>query len=272
MSARVEGKVAFITGAARGQGRAYALRLAEEGAAGIIAIDVCAEVPHVQSQYPAATQEDLDETARLVEATGARILASVADVRDAEALAQAAERGADAFGKIDVVVANAGVCAVGPADELTSEVFQATVDVNLVGAWNTVSATLPHLLRNGSGSVILVSSAAGLKGLPFLAAYSASKHGVTGLARSLANELGQRNIRVNSLHPGAVATPMDGVAATFGPLLEANPAVGGSLMSALPDALSQPEDQANAMLFLASDESRFVTGHALAVDAGNSQF
>jgi SDR family mycofactocin-dependent oxidoreductase len=272
MASRVDGRVAFVTGAARGQGRAYAARLAEEGAAGIIAVDICADVPGAHLQYPGATREDLEETVGLVEAVGGRIVAEVVDVRDLDALTRAADRGASEFGKIDIVVANAGVCVVAPWDQLTPESLRATIDVNLIGAWNTVRATLPHLIRNGGGSVILVSSAAGLKGLPFLAAYTASKHGVTGLARSLAIELGQQNIRVNSLHPGAVATPMDGVAAAFGPLLEANPAVGGSLQSALPSALSEPEDQANAMLFLASDESKFVTGHALAVDAGNSQF
>lgn len=272
MTARVEGKIAFVTGAARGQGRAYALRLTEEGARGIIAVDICADVPGGTVQYPGATKQDLDETVRLVEAAGGSILATVADVRDLEALTTAADQGAAEFGKIDIVVANAGVCVVAPWDEVTPETFQTTIDVNLVGAWNTARATVPHLIENGGGSVILVSSAAGLKGLPFLAPYVASKHGITGLARSLANELGEHRIRVNSLHPGAVATPMDGVAEAFGPLIEAHPAVGGSLMSALPEAMTEPEDQANALLFLASDDSKFVTGHALAVDAGNSQF
>ena len=272
MSGRVEGKVAFVTGAARGQGRAYAVRLAEEGAAGIIAVDICATVPEVQVQYAGATQEDLDETARLVEAAGASVVTAVADVRSLDAVTAAADRGAERFGKIDVVISNAGVCTVAPWDELSEETVRATIDINLIGAWNTARATIPHLVKNGSGSMILVSSTAGLKGLPFLAAYTASKHGVTGLARSLAIELGQQNIRVNTLHPGAVETAMDGCAAAFGPLIEANPLIGGSLMPALPSALSQPEDQAHAMVYLASDESKFVTGAALAVDAGASQF
>jgi SDR family mycofactocin-dependent oxidoreductase len=272
MSSRAQGKVAFITGAARGQGRAHAIRLAEEGAEGIIAVDVCAAVPEAQLQYPGAVEEDLDETARLVKQAGGRVLAAVADVRDLEALVDVADRGAHEFGKIDVVVANAGVCTVAPWDEITPEMFQATIDVNVTGTWNTVRATMPHLMSNGGGSIILVSSAAGLKGLPFLVPYVASKHAITGMARALANEVGQQNIRVNSLHPGAVSTPMDEIASAFGPLIEANPAIGGSLQSSLESALTEPEDQANAMLFLASDESRFVTAHALAVDAGNSQF
>jgi SDR family mycofactocin-dependent oxidoreductase len=271
MASRAEGRVAFITGAARGQGRAHAVRLAEEGAA-VVAVDICATIPDAQVQYPGATKEDLDETVRLVDQAGGRIVARVADVRDLDALIAAAEDGAREFGKIDVVVANAGVCVVAPWDGVTPQMFRTTIDVNLVGTWNTVMATAPHLVRNGSGSVILVSSAAGLKGLPFLLPYVASKHAITGMARALAIELGPHNIRVNSLHPGAVATAMDGVASAFGPLIEANPAVGGSLQSPLPNAMSDPSDQANAVLFLASDDSRFVTAHALASDAGNSQF
>ena len=268
----MEDKVAFITGAARGQGRAHAIRLAQEGAAGIIAVDICAEVPDAQVQYSGATREDLDETVRLVEAAGGRISASVADVRDLDALIDAADRGAAEFGKIDIVVANAGVCAVAPWDKATPELVRTTVDINLIGTWNAVRATLPHLVSNGGGSVILVGSVAGLKGLPFLSAYTMSKHGITGLARSLAIELGQQNIRVNSLHPGAVATAMDDVASAFGPLLEANPAIGGSLQPMMPGLPSQPEDLANAMMFLACDDSRFVTGHALAVDAGAVEY
>jgi SDR family mycofactocin-dependent oxidoreductase len=272
MNGKMEGKIAFVTGAARGQGRAFAVRLAEEGAAGIIAVDICQAVPGAHLQYPGATKEDLDETARLVEAAGAAIVATVADVRDLDALTDAAARGAAQFGKIDVVVANAGVCVVAPWHEQSAETVRATIDINLIGAWNTARATLPHLVDNGGGSLIFVSSAAGLKGLPFLGPYTASKHGITGLARSLAIELGQQNIRVNSLHPGAVETAMDGCAAAFPALIEANPLIGGSLMPMLPSALSQPEDQANALLFLASDDSKFVTGHALAVDAGATQF
>lgn len=272
MSGRVEGKVAFITGAARGQGRAHAVRLAEEGAIGIVLADVCAAIPEVNVQYPGATLEDLDRTAQLVEAAGARVVKSVADVRDLDALETAADRGAAEFGKIDIVVANAGVCVVAPWDRAAPEMVRTIIDVNLIGTWNTVRATLPHLVSNGGGSIILVGSVAGLKGLPFLSAYTASKHGITGLARSLAIEVGQAGIRVNSLHPGAVATAMDGVSSEFGPLLEANPAIGGSLQPMMPGLPSQPEDLANAMLFLASDESRFVTGHALAVDAGAVEY
>lgn len=271
MAGRVEGKVAFVTGAARGQGRAHAVRLAEEGAS-IVALDVCAEVPHGTTQYAPATKADLDETVRLVEAAGGEVLAGVADTRDLEAVTELADAGAERFGKIDVVVANAGVCTIAGWDQITPEVFQTTLDVNVVGTWNTIRACIPHLIRNGGGSIVMVSSAAGLKGLPFLTPYVASKHAITGMARGLANELGEHAIRVNSVHPGAVDTAMAGGADAFGALLEAHPAVGGSLQSALPDALSDARDQAHAVLFLASDESRFATAGALAVDAGNSRF
>ncbi|HEX3787370.1 MAG TPA: mycofactocin-coupled SDR family oxidoreductase [Pseudonocardiaceae bacterium] len=271
MTGRVEGKVALITGAARGQGRAHAIRLAQEGA-DIIAVDICAPIKNVP--YPAATPDDLAETVRQVEALDRRIVSRIADTRDADALATAAGDGVAELGKLDIVVANAGICIMAPWSEVTPEIFKDTIDINLVGTWNTIMATAPHLVANGGGSIILTSSAAGLKGLPFLTPYVASKHGVTGLARAFAAELAKDNIRVNSLHPTGVRTAMgegDGVSA-IGPALENNPRVGGMFANTLPIETTEPEDQANAVLFLASDESRYVTALAMTVDAGNTQY
>jgi SDR family mycofactocin-dependent oxidoreductase len=271
MGGRVAGKVAFITGAARGQGRAHAVRLAQEGA-DIVAVDLCAPIPNVP--YPPATEDDLAETVRCVESLGRRAVARVADTRDLDALRAVADEGAAELGKLDVVVANAGICIMAPWDQVTPEMFRDTVDVNLVGTWNTVMATAPHLVRNGGGSIILVSSVAGLKGLPFLTPYVASKHGVTGLARSFASELAKHRIRVNSLHPSGVRTAMaDGDAMTaFGPALTDNPRVAAMFTNTFPLEISEPEDQANAVLFLASDESRPVTALAMTTDLGNAQY
>jgi SDR family mycofactocin-dependent oxidoreductase len=248
------------------------VRLAQEGA-DIIAVDICGPIAQV-NQYPAATEEDLAETVRQVEALDRRIVSAVVDTRDRTGLAAAVDSGVEQLGKLDIVVANAGICIIAPWDQVTPEIFDETISVNLTGTWNTVMASAPHLVRNGGGSVILTSSAAGLKGLPFLVPYVASKHAVTGMARSFAHELAQHRIRVNSLHPGGVDTAMGDPAATaaFGPALEANPGVGGMLTTSFPDPLSQPEDQANAVLFLASDESRFVTALAMTVDAGNTTY
>ncbi|HVW43385.1 MAG TPA: mycofactocin-coupled SDR family oxidoreductase [Amycolatopsis sp.] len=274
MSGRVEGKVAFITGAARGQGRAHAVRLAQEGA-DIIAVDICAPIPNVA--YPAATEDDLAETVRQVKALGRRIVSRVVDTRDLDALKAAADEGAAELGKIDVVVANAGICITAPWHEVTPEIFRDTVDINLIGTWNTVIATAPHVVRAGGGSIILTSSAAGLKGLPFLTPYVASKHGVTGLARAFAHELAKDNVRVNSLHPTGVNTPMgtvgsDGGVSPIEAAIADNPTVGAMYTNSLPIEVTEPEDQANAVLFLASDESRYVTALAMTVDAGNTQY
>jgi SDR family mycofactocin-dependent oxidoreductase len=267
MSGRVEGKVALVTGAARGQGRAHAVRLAEEGA-DIIAIDICAPLRAVP--YPAATPEDLAETVRLVESTGRRIVHSIVDIRDAAALDQAIGSAVQELGRLDIVVANAGIVIIAPWDEVTPEIWEETIGVNLTGTWNTVQAAVPHVVATGGGSVILVSSAAGVKAMPFLAPYVASKWAITGLTRTLAHELAKDHVRVNSLHPGGVDTPMgdENGTAAFGPALEANPGVGGMLITSHPAPMTQPEDQANAVLFLASDESRFITSLAMVVDGG----
>ncbi|GLY18514.1 hypothetical protein Kisp01_55280 [Kineosporia sp. NBRC 101677] len=192
MAGRVEGKVALITGAARGQGRSHALRLAAEGA-DIIAVDLCGPVPDLA--YPAATPEDLAETVRQVEALDRRIVSAVVDTRDAAALTQAVDDGVAQLGKLDVVVGNAGICHVAAWDQVTPQIWQDTLDINITGTWNTVRAGAPHLIAAGGGSIVLTSSAAGLVGLPFLAPYVASKHAVTGLARALAAELAMHHIR-----------------------------------------------------------------------------
>ena len=194
---RVAGKVALVTGAARGQGRSHAVRLAAEGA-DIVAVDVCAPIADVA--YPTATPEDLATTARLVEEAGARVVTAVVDVRDAAGLAAAVAEGAAHLGGLDVAVANAGVCSIQRWDEVTPELWETVIGINLTGVWNTCTAAIPHMVERG-GSLILVSSAAGLKGQPFLTPYVASKHGLVGIMRSLSNELASRNIRVNSLHP-----------------------------------------------------------------------
>lgn len=269
MAGRVEGKVAFITGAARGQGRSHALRLAQEGA-DIIAVDLCGPVPNLQ--YSPATEDDLKETVRQVEALDRRIIATKADVRDREALKAAIDSGVAEMGKLDIVVANAGICIIAEWDKVTPEVWNDTVNTNLTGIWNTAQLSAPHLIAAGGGSMIFTSSAAGLKGLPFLAPYVAAKHGVTGLARALAHELAEHSIRVNSLHPTGVATPMGEMAGLYPPLLEAHPRLAGMLTNSLPIDVTEPVDQSNAVLFLASDESRYVTALAMTVDAGNTQY
>jgi SDR family mycofactocin-dependent oxidoreductase len=266
---RVEGKVALVTGAARGQGRSHAARLAAEGA-DIIAVDICAPVPNVT--YPPATPEDLEMTVKEVEATGRRVVAARADTRDLPALRAAVDDGVAQLGRLDVIVANAGICIMKPWDAVTAEIWRDTIEVNLTGTWNTVMAGVPHLVRAGSGSVILISSAAGLKGLPFLTPYVASKHGITGLARALAHELAEHTIRVNSIHPTGVNTPMGTGMADMGDLVAAHPRLGGMLTNSLPVEVTEPSDISAAVLFLASDESRYVTALAMTVDAGNTQY
>jgi SDR family mycofactocin-dependent oxidoreductase len=268
---RVEGKVALVTGAARGQGRSHAVRLAAEGA-DIIAVDICAPLPNVD--YPPATAEDLAVTVKEVEALGRRIVAVQADTRDRGALRQAVDAGAAELGRLDVVVANAGICTLRSWADVTPEIWQDTIDVNLTGTWNTVMAGAPHLIAAGGGSIILISSAAGLKGLPFLVPYVASKHGITGLARAFAHELAEHNIRVNSVHPTGVDTPMGSGAgmALIGELVTAHPRLAGLLTNSLPVDVIPAADVSHAVLFLASDESRNITALAMTVDAGNTQY
>jgi SDR family mycofactocin-dependent oxidoreductase len=264
---RVAGKVALVTGAARGQGRSHALRLATEGA-DVVAVDICAQVDHVG--YATATPEDLATTARLVEETGARVVTAMVDVRDGPALADAVSEGAAALGGLDIAVANAGVCSIQRWDEVTPELWDTVIGINLTGVWNTCTAAIPHLVDRGGGSMILISSTAGLKGQPFLTAYVASKHGLVGIMRSLANELASRHVRVNSLHPTGVDTPMLNAMSGLTERIEASPDVGSLFLNSLPVDLVRAEDVSNAVLFLASDEARYVTGLTLTVDAGAS--
>jgi len=265
----LDGKVAFVTGAARGQGRSHAQRLAHEGAA-IIAVDISDRVSPYEG-YPAATEADLDETVRQVEGAGGRIVARTADVRDSEALDKVLAEGVGEFGgRLDVVVANAGIVSWGRFWELPDDQWSTMIDVNLTGVWRTLKAAVPQMLAAGNGgSIITVSSVSGLKSLPGQAHYSAAKHGVVGLTKTAAIELGEYGIRVNSIHPWGVATAQ----ATEDPLmvemLTAHPNYGMSFASMLPDLpLAEPSDISDAVLYLASQLSRAVTGTQLTVDMG----
>ena len=276
MGGRVEGKVAFITGAARGQGRSHAVRLAQEGA-DIIAVDVCAPISS-NTVIPPATPDDLAETADLIKGLDRRIVTAQVDVRDFDAVKAAVDSGVEQLGRLDVIVANAGIGNGGATLDKTSEAdWQDMIDVNLSGVWKTVKTGVPHLISGGNGgSIILTSSVGGLKAYPHTGHYIAAKHGVVGLMRSFALELGQHFIRVNSVHPTNVNTPLfmnSGTMKLFRPDLE-NPgpddmAVAAQLMHVLPIGWVEPEDISNAVLFLASDESRYVTGLPLTVDAGS---
>ena len=265
MTSRFEGKVAFITGAARGQGRAEAVRLASEGA-DIIAVDVCEEFE--STSYAGATAADLAEAVAAVEGLDRRIVASKTDIRDFDALSSALEAGVAELGRLDVVIANAGICSAAMSWKITPEQWRETLEVNLTGTFFTVKAAVPILLEQGTGgSIVMTSSVAGLRGLPFLAHYAASKHGIVGLCRSMANELGQFGIRVNSIHPHGVETGMqpNDMMALLG---EYGATLGPIFMGTLPDPMSQPEDIAAAVAWLASDEARHVTGIQLPVDLG----
>jgi (+)-trans-carveol dehydrogenase len=276
MAGRVEGKVAFITGAARGQGRAHAVRLAQEGA-DIIAVDICKKIDTVDL-IAASTPEDLAETADLVKGHNRRIYTAEVDVRDYDALKAAVDTGVEQLGRLDIIVANAGIGNGGQTLDKTSEAdWTAMIDINLSGVWKTVKAGVPHILAGGNGgSIVLTSSVGGLKAYPHCGHYVAAKHGVVGLMRTFAVELGAQNIRVNSVHPTNVNTPLfmnDGTMRLFRPDLE-NPGpedmkVVGQLMHTLPIGWVEPEDIANAVLFLASDEARYVTGVTLPIDGGS---
>jgi (+)-trans-carveol dehydrogenase len=273
MTGRVEGKVAFITGAARGQGRSHAVRLAQEGA-DIIAVDICAQVASVP--YPMATPEDLAQTVKEVEALDRRIVATPADVRDYAGLKKALDDGVAKLGRLDIVCSNAGIASYGSAAELDETTWQDMIDTNLTGMWHACRAAIPHLIEGGrGGSIVITSSDAGLKGFQNLAHYVSAKHGVVGLMRTLALELAPHFIRVNSLHPTTVNTDMvqnDATYRLFRPDLQ-NPgrldmADAGLGINALPIPWVEPVDISNAVLFLASDEARYVTGVTLPVDAG----
>jgi (+)-trans-carveol dehydrogenase/(-)-trans-carveol dehydrogenase len=276
MPGRVEGKVAFITGAARGQGRSHAIRLAQEGA-DIIAVDICEDVDGIP--YGGATEEDLAQTVKEVESLDRRIVATKADVRDYVALKQALDEGVAELGRLDIVSANAGIgLSPAHAQDLAEATWQTMIDINLTGVWHTTKAATPHLIEGGrGGSMILTSSSQGLRSSQNIAHYASAKHGVVGLMRTLALELAPHSIRVNSLHPTNVDTPMIMNQATFDlfrPDLEHpdrdDMAEAALTLNALPVAWVDSVDISNALLFLASDEARYVTGVTLSVDAGSA--
>ena len=263
----LNGKVALVTGAARGQGRAHALRLAADGA-DVIAVDLCEQIASVP--YPLATPDDLAATVKLVEDTGSRIVAKQGDVRDSASLSAAVQAGLDELGRLDIVVANAGIAPMQSKDG-----WRDVIDVNLTGVYHTVEVAIPKMIAQGTGgSIVLISSAAGLAGIGSADAgsigYAAAKHGMVGLMRVYANLLAPHSIRVNSIHPAGVDTPMinneftrqwvtDLVAQSDSP-----PDMG----NALPVQVMQPDDIANAVAWLVSDQARYITGVALPVDAG----
>jgi SDR family mycofactocin-dependent oxidoreductase len=274
MAGRVAGKVAFITGAARGQGRSHAIRLAEEGA-DIIAVDLAGQIDTVP--YAMSTPDDLAETVKEIEALDRRIVATQADVRDFGAVKAALDEGVAQLGRLDIVSANAGIFSFGTLEEMDDKTWQDMIDVNLTGVWHAVKAAIPHLRAAGGGSVILTSSTAGLQALPNTGHYNSAKHGVVGLMRTLALELAPDMIRVNSVHPTAVDTDMIQNSATYElfasdlPVAERTkealaPRFQG--LNTLPIPWVEAVDISNAVLWLSSDEARYVTGVTLPIDAG----
>ncbi len=273
MSGRLSGKVAFITGAARGQGRAHAVRMANEGA-DVIAVDVASKLPPCVP-YDSATTDDLATTVDLVKKSGRRMLASVVDTRDADGLRKAVDDGVAELGRLDIIVANAGISAPQTWNDITEEDFRDVMDVNVTGTWNTVMAGAQKIIDGGrGGSIILIGSAAGVKMQPFMVHYTASKHAVTGMARALAAELGRHSIRVNSVHPGAVNTPMGSgdMIGALGRAIETYPQLAQMITPFLPAWAAEPEDIADAVCWLASDESKNVTAAAISIDQGSTQY
>ena len=264
----LKGKVALITGAARGQGRAHAVRLAADGA-NVIAVDLCEQIDSVP--YSLATPDDLAATVKLVEDTGARIVAARGDVRDRESLSAALQAGLDEFDRLDIVVANAGIAPMQSGDDGWRDV----IDVNLTGVYNTIKVALPTMVKQGTGgSIVLISSSAGLAGVGSADAgsvgYAAAKHGVVGLMRVYANLLAKQSIRVNSIHPSGVDTPMINNEFTRQWLadLVAQSESPPDMGNAMPVEMLQADDIANAVAWLVSDQARYITGVTLPVDAG----
>lgn len=268
---KLDGKVAFITGAARGQGRSHAVRLASEGA-DIIAVDVCAQLD--TTVYQLGTPEDLAETVAQVESLDRRIVAVEADVRDGKALQAAVQEGVGQLGSLDIVLANAGIAGIGASGD-EAKIFQETIDVNLTGVWNTVYAAAPTMIEQGrGGAIVLTSSTQGLSGRGgdgggAMSAYCAAKHGVVGLMRSFSHWLAPHNIRVNTVHPTGVNTPMivnDRATEYFGE----HPHMAAVFANLMDIDMIEPMDISNAIAWLVSDEARYVTGVTLPVDAGFS--
>lgn len=270
---RLDDKVALITGAGRGQGRSHALTLAREGA-DIIAVDICRQIE--SHPFPMGTEEDLAATKRLVQALGRRIMTAKVDVRDEAELRAAVDQGVAELGRLDIILCNAGIGPLGPSLEMSEQDWDECVDVILKGSWQTAKVGIPHILAGGrGGSIVLTGSTAGIQGRPGLVPYVAAKHGLLGLMRSLAIEWGPHGIRANLVHPTQTNTPMcmnDLVYSLFCPDIE-NPtqedfAPRSQAMHVLPTPWVEPEDISNAILFLVSDDARFITGVSLPVDAG----
>lgn len=271
MAGRLEGKVAFITGVARGQGRAYAVRLASEGA-DIVGLDICGPIPGVP--YDPASPDDLDETKRPVEDQGRRALLEQGDVRDLDAVKALARQAVDTFGHLDTVVANAGICIPASWDAMTPQIWGDHLDINVTGVWNTIVATAPHLIEHGRGSVIVTSSYAGKKMQPWMIHYTTSKHALVGLTRGFAAELGPHKIRVNSVHPGGVSTPMGSGDMTSAMERAAAAAPHLSTMGTpfFPKMWAEAEEIAAVAAFLASDETPWITAEHISVDGGQQYF
>lgn len=273
MAGRVEGKVALITGAARGQGRSHAMRLAQEGA-DIIAVDHCADIDTVD--YPMATADDLAVTVKEVEALGRRVVAAQGDVRDFESIRRAVDAGVEQLGRLDIVCANAGILSNGSSHELSEDTWGQMIDINLSGVWRTCKAAIPHIIAGGrGGSIVLTSSVAGLRSYSGVSHYVSAKHGVVGLMKTLAQELAPHSIRVNTVNPTQVDTDMiqnESMYHLFCPDIEAPSREDFGEASAatilLPIDWVESIDVSNAVLFLASDEARYITGVALPIDGG----
>ena len=265
MQQRYAGKVALVTGAARGQGRAEAVRFAQEGA-DVAVLDICRDFP--TTGYPGPSEDDLEETRALVEKEGTRCLSFVVDTRDRPGMQAAVDATVAELGGLDVVVANAGICTGSSFVDVSDEQFEATMSVNVTGTWNTLQTTVPVLLAQGRGGAICVtSSVAGLRGLPFLSDYSTSKHAITGMARSLANEVAQHKIRVNTIHPASVPTGMT-TPELFPLVVDAAQTLAPIFMNALPYSSTPAEHIAAAVAWLCSDEAAEFTGIALPLDMG----
>jgi SDR family mycofactocin-dependent oxidoreductase len=281
MTGSLEGRVAFITGAARGQGRAHAVRLAREGA-DIIAIDICGPVTDSVT-YPAATPEELAETVHAVEAEGRKVLAREVDIRDLAAQQQVVADGVEQFGRLDIVVANAGILSWGRMFEMSEEQWDSVIDVNLNGTWRTIRAAVPAMIEAGNGgSIIVVSSSAGLKATPGNGHYAASKHGLVAITNALALEVGEYGIRVNSIHPYSIGTPMVEPEA----MMEVFAKYPTYLHSFAPMPLKPvnhegkkglqefmtPEEVSDVVAWLAGDGSATISGSQIAVDRGTMKY
>jgi SDR family mycofactocin-dependent oxidoreductase len=270
---QLDGQVAFITGLARGQGRSHALTFAREGA-DIIGLDLCGDI--ASTSYPGATAEDLEETGRLIKETGRRAVLSQGDVRDYDQVQAAFDRGIEQLGRVDIVIPNAGICAGGKTWEITADAWRETIDVNLTGAWHAVKAAVPTLINQGTGgSVVFIGSTEALKGAENMSSYAASKHAITGLMTSLSRELGQYNIRVNSVNPTCVDTNMIQNPYVWGLFEPDNPnPTRDSVRDAfarthiLPVPWMEPADVSRAILYLVGESGRYITASTLTIDAG----